>query len=109
MKKNKTLSDAVLLRQKAVEMQKMKKSDSVTNFSEIELLKFVQELEVHQIELEIQNEELMMVKEQAETALYKYTELYDFAPSGYFAISKDGKIKEINLIGLKMLGKRHSQ
>ena len=105
MKKNKTLSDAVLLRQKAVEMQKMKKSDSVTNFSEIELLKFVQELEVHQIELEIQNEELMMVKEQAETALYKYTELYDFAPSGYFTISKDGKIKEINLIGLKMLGK----
>ena len=42
------------------------------------------ELQVHQIELEMQNEELREAYETAETALKKYTLLYDFAPNGLF-------------------------
>jgi len=61
---------------------------------------------VHQIELEIQNLELMEAKEQAaELATEKYAELYDFAPSSYFTLSKEGKIIELNLCGAQMLGK----
>ena len=52
-------------------------------------LKLTHELEVHQIELEMQNEELIMAKEQiAKAATDKYAELYDFSPSGYFTLSK---------------------
>jgi PAS domain S-box-containing protein len=60
---------------------------------------------VHQIELEIQNEELLQAQNVAETANDKYVGLYDFAPSGYFTLSKKGGIIELNLSGAKMLGK----
>jgi hypothetical protein len=55
--------------------------------SEVTTLKLIHELEVHQIELEMQNEELLLAKEQAEQAI----KLYDYAPSGYFTLSQDGK------------------
>jgi PAS domain S-box-containing protein len=108
MNKNDQRTNAALLRARAEEALNKKTSKTGKNLSEAELLKFVHELEVHQIELEIQNEELMMVKEQAESALFRYTELYDFAPSGYFTLSKEGKIIELNLVGSKMLGKFRS-
>ena len=56
-------------------------------------------------ELEFQNEKLRNAKDQAEVATEKYTELYDFAPSGNFTLSKEGKIIELNLSGSRMLGK----
>jgi PAS domain S-box-containing protein len=73
--------------------------------SEVETLKLLHELEVHQIELEMQYEELMLAKTQAEACSKKYTELYDFAPTGYFTLSKEGKIIELNLSGANLLGK----
>jgi len=57
----------------------------------------------------MQNEELVLAKEQAEIATEKYTELYDFAPSGYFTLSKEGEILELNLSGAKMMGKERSR
>lgn len=94
------------LRQKAEELLDKKqqlKFDS--NFSQAETLKLIHELEVYQIELEMQNEELLLAKEQAETVTEKYTELYDFSPSGYFTLSKEGKVIDVNLTGSNMLGK----
>jgi PAS domain-containing protein len=76
--------------------------------SEVTTLKLIHELEVHQIELEMQNEELLLAKEQAEQAIEKYTKLYDYAPSGYFTLSQDGKVTEANLTGAHMLGKMRS-
>lgn len=76
--------------------------------SEVDIQKLIQELEVHQIELEQQNEELAMAKEQAEFAAKKYTELYDFAPSGYFIFSSEGGIIDLNLSAAKMLGEDRS-
>ena len=63
------------------------------------------ELEMHQIELELLNEELMLAKNSAVDEAEKYTQLYDFAPLGYFSLSRDGEIIELNLSGAKMLGK----
>ena len=52
----------------------------------------------------MQNEELREANETAETALKKYTMLYDFAPMGYFTLDNDGSISELNFTGAEMLG-----
>jgi signal transduction histidine kinase len=76
--------------------------------SEADMMKLVHELEVYQVELEMQNEELVLAKEKAEFAEKKYTELYDFAPSGYLSLSKKGEIAELNFMAARMLGKERS-
>ena len=67
-------------------------------------LHLVHELEVHQIELEMQNEELIATRTELETALSQYTDLYDFAPVGYFTLTQEGKIQKTNFAGAKLLG-----
>jgi PAS domain S-box-containing protein len=61
-----------------------------------DLQRLVHELQVHQIELEMQNEELREARIELETALARYTELFDFAPIGYTTISLDGTLHEVN-------------
>lgn len=96
------------LRQKAEEQ--FIKKDTAKEFPKTEgdILKLIHELEVHQIELEMQNEELRKAKEIAEGITVKYTTLYDFAPAGYFTINYDGTIFEMNHTGAAMLGKERS-
>lgn len=93
------------LRQKAEESLKKKVPQIGTIHSDPDTLKLIQELEVHQIELEIQNNELMQANEQVDAASRKYTELFDFAPSGYYTLAKEGNIVWLNLCGASMLGK----
>lgn len=76
--------------------------------SEADILKLVHELEVHQIELELQNEELKKARSAAQDVTDSYTELYDFAPLGYFTLSTKGKIIGANICGSQMLGKDRS-
>ncbi|NTW26204.1 MAG: PAS domain S-box protein, partial [Lentimicrobium sp.] len=100
------LSDAAILRQKAEEQLKLRGEGTYNAISdESGLLKLIHELEVHQVELEMQNEELLIAKEKAEIVQEKYTELYDFAPSGFISLSKDGVISELNFAAARMLGK----
>ena len=66
--------------------------------------RLVHELEVHQIELEMQNDELRRARARAEALLAQYTELYDFAPTGYFSLARDGTILAVNLTGVRLLG-----
>src|SRR5450631_4337226 len=66
--------------------------------------RLVHELEVHQIELEMQNEELLQAQQEIELSRNKYYELYDFAPVGYFVFDVRGLIREVNLTGAKLLG-----
>lgn len=65
--------------------------------------KLVHELQVHQVELEMQNEELKRAKLEAEDALIKYSDLYDFAPIGLFTLDENGIIIEVNLAGAALL------
>ncbi|MEI7501053.1 MAG: PAS domain S-box protein [Bacteroidota bacterium] len=97
-------SEADILRQKAETLLKNKSLKTSSQLSETETRKLIYELEVHQIELELRNEELGLAKERAELAVDKYTELYDFAPSGYFTLSRDAEIIELNLQASQMLG-----
>ena len=96
------------LRGKSEEILKKKSSKLNSAPTETELLRVVHELEVYQIELELQNEELKLARERSETIAQKYTSLYDFAPIGYFTLSKEGKILDLNLFGAKMFGKNRS-
>jgi PAS domain S-box-containing protein len=72
--------------------------------NEEETQRLVHELEVHQIELEMQSEELRRAQEKLELSRDKYSELYDFAPVGYFTFDARGLIQEINLAGAQLLG-----
>jgi PAS domain S-box-containing protein len=110
MKKTENKSEAMeILREKAEELQKAKQLKLDAKLSESDALKLIHEFEVHQIELEMQNEALIVAKEQAEVATEKYADLYDFAPSGYFTLTKTGKIIALNLTGSQMLGKDRSR
>ncbi len=102
-------SEAVLLRQKAEELLRTKSNKENVSPSEAELLKIFHELDVYQIELEMQNVELKTAKEQAEVASYKYSELYESAPSGYFILSRESIISELNRTGSTILGRARSQ
>jgi PAS domain S-box-containing protein len=64
----------------------------------------IHELEVHQIELEIQNEEMHRIQEDLETSRTRYFDLYDLAPTGYFTLTGEGLILEANLTVAKLLG-----
>jgi PAS domain S-box-containing protein len=68
----------------------------------------IQELRIHQIELELQNEELRNTQSKLEQAKEKYTELYDFAPMGYFTFDIHGMILEVNLTAANQLNMERS-
>ena len=97
-------TDAQLLRIKAEKQLKKNKKALEKSVLEADVKKLMHELQVHQIELEMQNEELIKANETAEAALRKYTILYDFAPMGYFTLEPDGSIGELNFTGAEMLG-----
>jgi PAS domain S-box-containing protein len=69
-----------------------------------ETKQMLHELRVHQIELEMQNEELRRAQRALEESCSRYLDLYEFAPVGYLTIDSNGMIGEINLTGVKLLG-----
>ncbi|MEI6900943.1 MAG: PAS domain-containing protein [Bacteroidota bacterium] len=103
-------SSSEILRQKAEEFlnastSRRVPSETTQQLSEADTLKLIHELLVYQFELVMQNDELILAKDQALANARKYAELYDSAPSGYFTLSNNGDITELNFSGAKMLGK----
>jgi len=97
------------LRQRAEDLLNQSNIDTKALYAEDEKVKLIHELQVYQIELKLQNEELTESIERVETASNRYSDLYDYAPIGYFTLSKEGCITELNLSGAAMLHKKRSQ
>ena len=71
--------------------------------------RLVHELQVHQIELEMQNEALREAHTHIEESLERYSELFDFAPVAYFTLDMDGGIHQTNFNGERLLGIERSK
>ncbi|AMR28089.1 hypothetical protein A0257_13980 [Hymenobacter psoromatis] len=84
-------------------------SESLPPDAAPEVQRLVQELQVHQIELEMQNEELMLAQAEAEASRLQYVDLYDFAPVGYCTLSLAGTISQLNLRTGQLLGQARQQ
>ena len=103
-KEKRSFTDDQMLRRNAEDLLKKKQVNKASLPIETDTIKLLHELQVHQIELEMQNEELIQANLTAETALRKYTMLYDFAPMGYFTLDPEGLISELNFTGAEILG-----
>jgi len=95
--------------QSGEELNKKKQSKSVSRTDNVQMRKLILDLKTHQIELELQNQELLKAKNQLAAQAEKYAELYDFAPTAYFTLAKSGEILELNLLGSQMFGKERSK
>jgi PAS domain S-box-containing protein len=84
--------------------QKGRRSDAGEPKTVSDPRRLLHQLEVHQIELELQNAELRQVRDDLEAALENYTDLYDFAPVGYFTLTPAGTIRQVNLTGAHLVG-----
>jgi PAS domain S-box-containing protein len=98
------LSTAAKLRCQAEERLRAKESEQHSPRTDDARRKLDQELEIHRIELEMQNDELRQAQAELELSRNKYAELYDFAPVGYFTFDTLGVIREVNLAGAQLLG-----
>lgn len=70
-------------------------------------LALLHELQVHQIELELQNEELLRSRAELEGALHQRTQLFDFAPVACFSIDAGMVVHEVNRAGARLLGEAY--
>lgn len=99
-------SSAEALRNRADEIARASIVDAphtVTALSAAAAEELIHNLRVHQIELELQNEELRRSQSALEIARSRYFDLFDLAPVGYLTLSEDGLILEANLTGARML------
>ena len=106
MKKENSNSDKPdLLRQKEEGKLNKKQTGKSAPLNETDTSKLIHELKAHQIELEIQNEKLRLAIDKEKTA----SAIYDFSPSGFFTLTRDGTICRLNLNAAGMLGQERSR
>jgi PAS domain S-box-containing protein len=98
---------AAELRRRAEDIARKKaaqSSDDLEALSPAETRRTLYEMQVHQLELEMQNEELRRIQAELDAARARYFDLYDLAPVGYLTLSESGPILEANLTAATMLG-----
>ena len=99
---------AELRRQAEIKLGELKKKTGPLPETGADTRRLIHELQVYQIELEMQNEELMRARAELEVAYRRFSDLYDFAPMGYFTLARDGTVREANLTGANLLGVERS-
>ena len=102
-----TIDEVAHLRRRAETIARGKSEQSPENLEALpqeEIRQMLHELRVHQIELEMQNEELRQMQTELDAARARYFELYDIAPVGYCTLSEKGLILEANLTAATLLG-----
>jgi PAS domain S-box-containing protein len=110
MQKKPNLSPkAAELRHRAEERLQEQHTESGYARTKADTLRLVHELQVHQIELEMQNEALQKSRDEVEAGLEKYSDLYDFAPVGYLSLDRAGTIQEANLTAASLFGLERSR
>ena len=100
----KAASDKPEYLRRRVEARLKSRIANLEQISPEEALKLLQELQIHQVELEMQNEQLRQTQAELETALTRYTDLYDFAPVAYLTLDDRGWVLEANLTAARLLG-----
>lgn len=103
IKDREPLSAAMELRRRAEEQLRTHSPLAPPAGPDDETQRLLQELQVHEIELQMQNEELRLARDQMEKSLLKYRNLYDFSPVGYFTLDSVGAIRDVNLHGAGLL------
>jgi PAS domain S-box-containing protein len=101
-------TDPAALR-RAAEAQVKQRRATKPPLTKADLNRLQHELEVHQVELELQNENLLASQAELQTALGRYTELFEFAPVGYLTLGPDGEIRQLNLTAATLLGAERSR
>ena len=96
--------DPAELRSRAEQKSKTLAPLEIHTLSLDQVGRMLHELRVHQIELEMQNEELRVSQQELEASRTRYFDLYDLAPVGYFTLSGVGLILEANLTAATLLG-----
>ena len=91
------------LRAKA-EQRRNLATTSIDNLSPAELRRLVQDLQAHQVEAEIQYEELLTAQAEREVLHQQYVDLFEFAPVGYCTLDARGVVHQLNLRAIQLLG-----
>jgi len=104
---DRNFSSKLPLRQRAEEVARAdaaRASENSTDLSPSAMLTLIHELRVHQIELEMQNDELRRTQAERDMAEARYFDFYDLAPVGYITVSTQGLVQRSNLTAAAMLG-----
>ena len=105
--KNRHRPNPANLRRRAED--RLKLVATVTEKGTWDTARLLHELQVHEIELELHNEELRQAYDEVDALRANYADIYDFAPVGYFTLDPLGVILQLNLTGAILLGIKRSQ
>jgi PAS domain S-box-containing protein len=89
---------------KRAETMQSKSGTDLTQMSGKEIEKLVYEFQVHQIELELQNEELKRAQQELTASRDDFAWLYNFSPIAYLNLDKEGIIEKVNIAATQLLG-----
>jgi PAS domain S-box-containing protein len=78
--------------------------EELSGMSTTDMQRTIHELRVHQIELQMQNDELRRIQQELEAAKDRYSNLYDFSPVGYLTVNEKGMIEVANLTFANLVG-----
>jgi len=107
MDKDKSIAES--LRRKAEDELKTAAPDAGFFNTDNKTRQLFHELQVHELELKMQNVEMCRARDEMETALEKYTDLYDFAPVGYLSLDHEGTVLAANFTVAGFLGIERSR